>query len=73
VVEFESGYSFNFRDLLIDPFPITHDASDPVGFLLEGGREGLASPLTWDRDRARPEKLRGCEGWCWKPIMTRRC
>jgi len=38
-IEFESGYSFTFRDLMIDPFPITHDAIDPVGFNIES-REG---------------------------------
>jgi len=43
--EFESGYSFAFRDLMIDPFPITHDAVDPVGFTIESreGRMGFAT------------------------------
>lgn len=47
VVEFESGYPFTFRDLLIDPFPITHDACDPVGFLVEcnEGKIGIATDL----------------------------
>lgn len=47
VVEFESGYSFTFRDMMIDPFPITHDASDPVGFVIEcnDGRIGIATDL----------------------------
>ncbi|MRR06834.1 MAG: MBL fold metallo-hydrolase, partial [Deltaproteobacteria bacterium] len=47
VVEFESGYSFGFRDLLIDPFPITHDACDPVGFTVEcrEGKVGVATDL----------------------------
>lgn len=63
VVEFESGYSFTFRDLLIDPFPITHDASDPVGFLLEGteGKVGVATDLGIVTGLVR-EKLRGCRG-----------
>lgn len=45
--EFESGYSFTFRDIAIDPFPITHDAKDPVGFVLESveGRVGVATDL----------------------------
>ena len=45
--EFESGYAFTFRDLLIDPFPITHDAADPVGFLIDSpeGRIGIATDL----------------------------
>lgn len=47
VVEFESGYSFCFKDLNIDSFPITHDACDPVGFILESveGSLGLATDL----------------------------
>jgi phosphoribosyl 1,2-cyclic phosphodiesterase len=47
IVEFESGYPFTFRDILIDPFPITHDACDPVGFVIEGrdGRIGIATDL----------------------------
>jgi phosphoribosyl 1,2-cyclic phosphodiesterase len=47
VVEFESGYSFCYRDLAIDPFPITHDACDPVGFIIESseGIMGVATDL----------------------------
>ncbi|MCM2359420.1 MAG: MBL fold metallo-hydrolase [Geobacteraceae bacterium] len=47
VVEFESGYPFTFRELLIDPFPITHDACDPVGFLIDcsDGKIGIATDL----------------------------
>lgn len=46
-IEFESGYSFGFRDLVIDPFPITHDAVDPVGFTIDSreGRIGFATDL----------------------------
>jgi phosphoribosyl 1,2-cyclic phosphodiesterase len=47
VVEFESGHAFTFRDISIDPFPVTHDACDPVGYLLESceGRIGIATDL----------------------------
>ncbi len=47
VVEFESGYAFTYRDIVVDPFPITHDACDPVGYLLESGegRIGIATDL----------------------------
>lgn len=46
-VEFESGYAFSYRDLQIDPFPITHDAADPVGFVIDSseGRIGFATDL----------------------------
>lgn len=61
VVEFESGHSFAFRDLLIDPFPITHDAADPVGFLIEcgKGRVGIATDLGI-ATRLVTDKLQGC-------------
>jgi phosphoribosyl 1,2-cyclic phosphodiesterase len=61
VVEFESGYPFSFQDLLIDPFPITHDAADPVGFLIESreGRLGIATDLGI-ATRLVQEKLRDC-------------
>lgn len=61
VIEFESGCSFVFRDTAIDPFPITHDSCDPVGFLLESkeGRCGSATDLGIVT-RLVAEKLRGC-------------
>lgn len=60
LLEFEAGQSLTFRDLLLDPFPITHDAADPVGFLLEGreGRLGVATDLGVATRLVR-EKLRG--------------
>lgn len=61
VIEFESGYPFAFRDLLIDPFPTTHDASDPVGFVVESreGRFGFATDLGIVT-RLVSDKLGGC-------------
>lgn len=61
VVEFESGYSFGFRELLIDPFPITHDACDPVGFTIESreGKVGVATDLG-TATRLVADKLKGC-------------
>jgi phosphoribosyl 1,2-cyclic phosphodiesterase len=61
VVEFESGCSFLFRDTLIDPFPITHDSSDPVGFVIDGpeGRVGVATDLGITT-RLVKEKLKDC-------------
>ena len=60
-VEFESGTPFSFKDLHIDPFPITHDACDPVGFLIEGddGRIGVATDLGIVT-RLVTDKLQGC-------------
>ncbi len=47
IQEFETGGSFALRDLEITPFPITHDASAPVGFALEtpSGKIGVATDL----------------------------
>lgn len=61
LVEFETGYSFTFRDIMIDPFPISHDCCDPVGFLLESseGRAGSATDLGIVTRLVR-EKLKGC-------------
>lgn len=61
LVEFESGTALDFRDLRIDPFPITHDACDPVGFVLES-REGRCASATdlGIATRLVREKLRGC-------------
>lgn len=61
VIEFESGCSFDFRGISIDPFPITHDSCDPVGFLLESreGRCGSATDLGIVT-RLVADKLRGC-------------
>ncbi len=61
LLEFESGYSFTFRDLIIDPFPVTHDCSDPVGFIVESpeGRFGTATDLGIVT-RLVQEKLKNC-------------
>jgi phosphoribosyl 1,2-cyclic phosphodiesterase len=61
VIEFEAGRALDFRDCVIDPFPITHDACDPVGFVLESreGRCGSATDLGIVT-RLVTEKLRGC-------------
>lgn len=61
LVEFESGCSFEFRDILVDPFPITHDSIDPVGLVVESseGRLGFATDLGL-ATRLVKEKLKGC-------------
>jgi phosphoribosyl 1,2-cyclic phosphodiesterase len=61
VREFESGAAFTFRDVRIDPVPITHDSCDPVGFVVES-REGRSASVTdfGIVTRLITEKLRGC-------------
>ncbi len=41
---FETGSRFRFRDLVVDAFPIPHDASDPVGYVFSWGGEDLFDP-----------------------------
>lgn len=61
LIEFESGYSFAFREIMVDPFPVSHDCSDPVGFVIES-REGIIGSATdlGSVTRLVREKLRGC-------------
>jgi phosphoribosyl 1,2-cyclic phosphodiesterase len=61
LVEFESGCSFEFRGIFIDPFPVTHDTADPVGLVIESreGRIGIATDLGIVTRLVR-EKLKGC-------------
>mgnify|MGYP002349471306 CR=1 FL=1 len=61
LLEFESGYSFTFRGISIDPFPVTHDCTDPVGFVIDSpdGRFGTATDLGVVT-RLVIEKLKGC-------------
>lgn len=51
---FETGSTFNFRDLEITSFSVPHDAQDPVGFSIVHGHDGdLFSPrrqIVWLTD-----------------------
>lgn len=60
-VEFDAGSPFVFKGVSIDPFPITHDACDPVGFRIESGEGciGFATDLGI-ATRLTQEKLKGC-------------
>jgi phosphoribosyl 1,2-cyclic phosphodiesterase len=61
LIEFDPGTKLLFKGLAIDPFPITHDACDPVGFRIEGreGCVGFATDLGI-ATRLIQEKLKGC-------------
>lgn len=61
LIEFETGYAFAFRDCMVDPFPVTHDCSDPVGFVIDSaeGRLGTATDLGVVTRLVR-DKLQGC-------------
>jgi phosphoribosyl 1,2-cyclic phosphodiesterase len=59
---FSSGSPFAIGDIEILPFPLPHDAFDPVGFILSCGasRIGIATDLGMPTQLAR-ERLRGCQ------------
>ncbi|GFO60098.1 MBL fold metallo-hydrolase [Geomonas silvestris] len=61
LVEFDPGTPLAFKGLGIDPFPITHDATDPVGYRIEGseGCIGFATDLGI-ATRLTCEKLKNC-------------
>lgn len=61
VTEFESEYPFTFRDISIDPFQTTHDAVDPLGFVIDSceGRYGHATDFGIVT-RLVTEKLKNC-------------
>jgi phosphoribosyl 1,2-cyclic phosphodiesterase len=39
---FSTGEAFELGDLLVESFPLPHDASDPVGFLIHAGPQKVA-------------------------------
>ncbi len=59
--ELEAGESFGVRDLQITPFPLTHDAVAPLGFVVEmhEGKVGLATDLGI-ATRLVADSLKGC-------------
>jgi phosphoribosyl 1,2-cyclic phosphodiesterase len=60
--EFETGTAFHFRDLAIHPFSISHDAADPVGFLLSSQRFSLGYCTdTGAVSRLIAHRLAGCQ------------
>lgn len=59
--EFDGEAAFTWRDLMIDPFPLTHDAVAPVGYTIETaeGKIGIATDLGI-ATRLVAERLKGC-------------
>ncbi|HOV84735.1 MAG TPA: MBL fold metallo-hydrolase [Syntrophobacteraceae bacterium] len=60
---FQSGSPFSVGDLEIHPFSISHDAADPVGFVVEHNavRLGICTDLGVATQLVRT-RLRGCRG-----------
>lgn len=59
---FSSGSPFTVGDITLLPFPLPHDAYEPVGFILTSGasRLGIATDLGMTTSVVR-ERLRGCQ------------
>lgn len=58
---FSAGETFNFRELTINTFSTTHDAVNPVGFVIESteGKIGFATDLGIST-RLVADRLQGC-------------
>jgi len=59
---FSNGSPFQISDMELLPFPLPHDAFDPVGFILSCGpaRLGIATDLGMPTQLIR-ERLKGCQ------------
>jgi len=59
--EFDGDGAFGWRDLQIDPIPLTHDAVAPVGYVIDTaeGKVGIATDLGI-ATRLVVERLKGC-------------
>lgn len=63
VHHFETGCSFPFQDINIHPFSISHDAADPVGFIIEDGRFKIGYCTdTGAISKMMRHRLAGCHG-----------
>lgn len=61
LMEFDPGTPFVFKGISIDPFPITHDACDPVGYRIDSGEGGIGFATDLGiATRLTQEKLKGC-------------
>lgn len=60
---FQTGEQFSFAGFNIHPFAISHDTSDPVGFVVEHGGVGLGFCTdTGMVSRLLQQRLAGCHG-----------
>ncbi len=61
--EFETGKAFYFQELAIHPFSVSHDTSDPVGFVVTDGRHSIGYCTdTGKVTRLMQHRLAGCDG-----------
>jgi len=59
---FDSCSPFEIADLRIEPFPVPHDAGDPVGFVIDDGRTriGVVTDIGQATELSK-EKLHNCD------------
>lgn len=58
---FSNGTAFAFQDILIHPYSISHDAADPVGFVVSSGRCSIGYCTdTGTVSRLMRHRLAGC-------------
>lgn len=61
--EFDTGTTFHFQDLTIHPFSVSHDTSDPVGFVITDDRHAVGYCTDTGRvTRLMQYRLAGCHG-----------
>ena len=61
--EFETGVAFYFQELAIHPFSVSHDTSDPVGFVITDGHYSVGYCTDTGRiTRLMQHRLAGCDG-----------
>ena len=60
--EFDTGATFQFRNLEIHPFSISHDAADPVGFRISDSRNTFGYCTDTGRvSQLMKQRLSGCQ------------
>lgn len=60
---FSAGTSFSLKNLTIHPFSISHDAADPVGFVINDGHNSMGYCTdTGTVSRLMRHRLSGCHG-----------
>jgi phosphoribosyl 1,2-cyclic phosphodiesterase len=59
--EFVTGKVFSIKDIIVTPFPVPHDAVDPVGFTLETNKDKLGVVTDIGvTTKLISERLKGC-------------
>ena len=65
---FRTSVAFKFRDFTIEPFPVPHDAADPVGFRITAG--GVTGAVATDLGRIDDRVARQLGGCDWLVVES---